>query len=100
MKTDPQTSFMEFHAKNPDVYKALVRMAREYSALHPHQKIGIKTLWENLRWHYLINVHRTDQFKLNNNHAAYYSRLIMSANPDLEGLFEIRNSKGRRYDSL
>ena len=89
---DHQKRFELFHEKNPQVYEALVTMARKYRAMRPDQHIGMQTLYESLRWNYLISVNTEDDFKLNNNHCAHYSRLIMASNPDLDGLFAIRDT--------
>lgn len=86
--------FNEFHQKNPDVYRALVRMCNDYRNMRGYDaKIGIATLWENLRWHYLMRVDTSDQFKLNNNYKPHYARLIMQRNPQLDGIFELREQK-------
>jgi len=41
--------FEEFHRNNPEVYEELVRLARQMKA-RGHKQIGIKMLWEVLRW--------------------------------------------------
>lgn len=86
-----KTAFLEFHAANPIVYYELVRYARQAKKAGA-TKVGIKMLFEVLRWNVLLNTARTgnDDFKLNNNYHSYYARLIMSNEPDLEGIFETR----------
>jgi len=81
--------FNEFHLANPHVYRTLVFQCRQYRRRRPGQKIGIATLWENLRWDYLMSTEHED-FKLNNNFRAHYARLIMALNADLDGMFELR----------
>ena len=95
-KFDKQELFFEFHDKNPQVLKSLTMMAKKYRAKRPSQKVGIATLFEALRWDYYIAVDSDDDFKLNNNFRAYYARLIMRANPDLEGIFDLRASKAAK----
>ena len=85
--------FIAFHRANPHVYKSLVSMARRYRKRYPGAKIGIKTLWENLRWDYLMRVDTDEDFKLNNNYTSHYARLIMACNPELEGIFELREQR-------
>jgi len=52
-------------------------------------KLGIGQLFEVLRWNRLIRTNAQD-FKLNNNLRAYYSREMMRNEPDLVGLFDTR----------
>ena len=90
--SDNTEKFIQFHNDNPHVYKTLVMMARAFRRRRPDQQIGIATLWESLRWDYLISIKTDDDFKLNNNYKAFYARLIMESNRDLDGIFEIRDS--------
>ena len=88
MKTNKE-KFELFHATNPHVYTNLVTMARRYRAQEKRTKIGIATLWESLRWNYLVGTEHRD-FKLNNDFKAHYARLIMSRNADLRDMFNVR----------
>ena len=84
--------FYEFHAANPHVYKSLVLLARQYRNRHgKNSKAGIAMFWEKLRWDFRMSTEHFD-FKLNNNYKAPYARLIMSAEDDLDGVFETRSS--------
>ena len=84
----------KFHAENPHVYRSLVVMAQNFRAAYPARRIGIATLWENLRYTLMMTIVNETDFKLNNSHRAFYSRLIMAENPGLEGLFQLREQKG------
>jgi hypothetical protein len=87
--------FLEFHEANPHVYEILVRLAREWVRRTGRHRIGVAILWERMRWE--LSVQTTAEApKLNNNHRAYYARLIMAQEPDLNALFEIRRSKADR----
>ena len=83
-----QDAFEEFRRLNPHVYRELVRAARRAKSLG-RKKIGIKMLFEVMRWNYFIQT-EGDEFKLNNNFTSRYARLIEDENPDLEGIFETR----------
>ena len=87
--TNPhERAFREFHRKHPEVYDALVWLARDL-VKRGHTQIGIGMLYEVVRWEkFLSNTH--DDFKLNNNYRAYYARLIMKQEEDLRGIFETR----------
>jgi hypothetical protein len=84
-----EDNFNVFHNRNPHVYKNLVDMAKEYRLQRRSCRVGIATLWEALRWSYLITT-TDDDFKLNNSYRALYARIIMANEPELRGLFETR----------
>jgi len=84
--------FHQFHRENPHVYQTLVAKCRQYRRHNPGAKIGIATLWENMRWDYMMSTEHQD-FKLNNNYRSHYARLIMDCNHDLRDIFEIREMR-------
>jgi hypothetical protein len=88
-----QARFEEFHANNPQVYAELLKLARRARG-RGVQRIGIKMLWERLRWELQVETYHPgdDTFRLNNNYHAAYARLLMAENPELRGLFETRES--------
>jgi len=83
-----EEAFRRFHAENPHVAQELVRLARQAKRAGA-TRLGMKMLFEVLRWRHTLRT-GGDDFKLNNNYHAYYARLIMSENEDLEGVFETR----------
>lgn len=86
----PAERFAAFHAANPSVYRALVALARE--AHRKDRRVGMRLLWERLRWEYTMNV-SDGEYALNNIYAPFFSRLIMSREPDLDGYFETRERR-------
>lgn len=82
--------FEEFHAAHPEVYDDLVALCRELRA-RGYQRFGIATVYEVARWRSMLRVGPEEGFKLNNNHRAYYARLIMEQEPDLAGIFSTRS---------
>ena len=84
--------FVEFHTASPDVYQALVALARQWLSNTGRKKLGIKTLFERARWELALTTSDPD-FKLNNNYAPYYARLVMRQEPDLDGMFDLRKSE-------
>ena len=85
-----EEAFLRFHEANPWVYEALVRLARD---LHRRgrRKIGMKMLFEVLRWqHSISTVDESSDFKLCNNYTSRYARLIMRNEADLVDIFETR----------
>ena len=95
--TDHAAGFRQFHLDNPHVYALLVKLARQ-GVKAGRSKLGIGMLFEVVRWHYTVNPITTTgtDFKLNNNHRAYYARLIMELEDDLADIFELRDSPNHR----
>ena len=84
----PREKFLDFHKKNPAVFRELVKLTRTaYDA--GKKKIGIKMLIEVVRWERFIQTTDTD-FKINNNYAPYYARAIMKTYPEFDGIFDVR----------
>jgi hypothetical protein len=91
-RRDLAQEFARFHAENEGVYRALVRLARQAKAAG-HEHIGIKMLFEIVRWESLVGPTKTrGDFKLDNSLTAFYAREIMSREPDLAEFFETRRS--------
>ncbi len=87
-----QDRFESFDRANPWVYDALVDLTRDL--VHRGRKrVGIKMLFEVLRWEYERSTVGDSEFKLNNNFHSRYARKIMGSEPDLEGVFEVRELK-------
>lgn len=84
-----QSRFEAFHAANPAVYAELVAMCRKARAAG-YRTVGIKMLWEVLRWNRLFTTKSDDEFKLNNYFTSRYARLITQREPDLADIFELR----------
>ncbi len=89
-----ERAFWEFHGANPEVYRMLVRFAQEWrQARGKSARLGVKALFERVRWE--VALARTDAlgFKLNNNYTAYYARLIMVQERDLADIFKLRRQR-------
>lgn len=81
--------FSAFHSKNPHVYAALVVEARSLQRVG-HAVYGMAGLFEVLRWKHAMTTADVSGFKLSNDYRAYYARLIMICEPDLDGFFNVR----------
>jgi hypothetical protein len=85
--------FTDYHTANPGVYRELVRLSYEWKRTG-HGKIGMQTLIEKLRWDWNVSLRKDSAgFRINNNFAAFYSRMIMEEHPDLQGMFDIRERR-------
>lgn len=88
----PTEAFERFHANNPHFYACLVQLARRFIARTGRSVVGMQRLIEVARYDVEIATESADEFKVDNNHASYYSRLIMWQEPDLAGAIPIRSS--------
>lgn len=84
-----QVEFEAFHAKNPDVYRRLVTMARALKA-KGHEHYSIDSLYSALRFEFDLQCTTLSAYKLNNNYHSRYARLIMQREADLVGFFRLR----------
>lgn len=84
--------FAEFHANCPEVYVELVALARKWKQ-RGFGRAGIGLFFEVLRWERLLAGVGDDRFKVNNSYRSRYAREIMRREPDLAGLFIVRELK-------
>jgi hypothetical protein len=87
--------FNAFHAANPMVYKALVTLARRMKQ-RGITHLGMVNLYEVMRWEWSLATSDPDGWRCNNNHRAYYARMITDREPDLRGMFETRQTRSER----
>jgi len=83
--------FAAFHQANPHVFDNLARLALDLKA-RGASRVGIGMLFEVLRWQYALRT-SGDDYRLNNNHRAFYARKLMADVPDLAGMFEVREQR-------
>lgn len=90
--TSGEKKFLAFHAKHPEVYIALNKLAHQLVA-KGETRASIKMLWEVLRWQTTLGARQG--YKLPNEHHAHYARLLMANDQALAGLFSTRVQKGK-----
>lgn len=89
-----EAEFWEFHALNPRVYELFDRFTR-YAISRGRRRFSVSVIIERIRWETTIET-AGDDFKINNNHRAYYARLWMRDNPAYEGFFATREVRAVR----
>lgn len=88
-----EEQFKAFHEANPHVYSALRSLALDMRR-RGNRRIGMKMLFEVLRWHYWMTTDdQNSDFKLNNNYTAYYARELMANESALVDAFEVRERR-------
>jgi len=91
-ETALKKKFREFHDKNPRVWELLQRFTFEVIN-KGFKNYSVKAVFERIRWH--TDVETSDpEFKLSNNHTAYYSRMFMDKYPEHEGFFRTNRLSG------
>lgn len=83
-------AFTAFHHANPEVYRELVRRCWQIKRAG-HDRYSIKTIIETVRWERDLHGVSDGRFRINNNFASRYVRLICANEPDLAGLFATRS---------
>jgi hypothetical protein len=83
--------FEKFHRDTPNFYAELVKLARRFRA-KTGRTCGIQRLIEIVRFDIEMTSKSDEEFKINNDFAAFYSRLIMCQEPDLDGFFQLRRA--------
>jgi hypothetical protein len=84
--------FMHYLPQNMHIYVVVERYAFQLRNKGKRDVYAIQAIVQRLRWDsYFAEV--DSQYKINNFHSAFIARLVMAANPELEGLFRIREHK-------
>jgi hypothetical protein len=84
-----QEKFEEFHSDNPFILGLLEKLADEW--LREHEQVGMKMLWEALRWRLGVDPKvRVDTYRLNNNYTSRYARLLLESHPEWQGRIKTR----------
>ena len=87
----PAEKFERFILESPAVYPTLVGLARDWVSRTGRHKIGIGALVERARWEIALSTN-DPEYKIDNNHRPFLARLIMAKEPDLDGIFDLRDS--------
>ena len=80
--------WLAFHEANPQVYQEICRLAQQMIK-RGRTRYAIGTIWEVMRWFRDIKPGNIEEFKLPNNHRAYYARLWLDDHPQNSGFFRL-----------
>lgn len=86
-----QQRFELFHAANPWVYRALENLTVDMLR-RGQRRIGIRMLWEVIRWQYNRSTVDVDGsgFKVNDHYHSRYVRLLIEEHPEWADVFATR----------
>lgn len=82
----------EWHKKNPHVWELFERFAME-AVRKGRKKISHWLIINRIRWETSIITTGHD-FKISNDHIAFYARLWIALHPDYKDLFNVKKMKG------
>jgi len=92
VKTTLESQWELFHEKNPHVYELIKKFT--YEVIKAGRKsYSINAIFERVRWHTDIET-SGGEFKISNNHRAYYARLFLKEHSEYPNFFktkELRN---------
>lgn len=82
---DLAAAFDVFHGSHPEVADQLESLASRWLAVH--DRVGMKMLWEVLRWETGLAGSGGGQtvFRLNNSLTSRYARLLIQRRPEWQG---------------
>ena len=93
-ETALRKKFREFHNENPQVWELLQKFTFQIID-RGYKNYSVNAVFERIRWHTAIETNDLE-FKLSNNHRAYYSRMFMDKHPEYEGFFRTKELKEAR----
>jgi len=82
---DLKHAWWRWHKKNPHVWELFIDYT--FQAIGSGRNhYSVNAIFERIRWHTDIES-KGDQFKISNNHRAYYARYFNHCYPEHEGFF-------------
>lgn len=87
-----QQRFEEFHARHPEVYRHIVRLARQAKD-RGRERYSIDAIIQLVRWHFDMEKEPSEKFLINDHYSSRFARKVMEQEPDLADFFETRGLK-------
>lgn len=91
--SEHRRGFLRYHKENPEVMVKFIEKAIQIK-MAGRDRYGAKAIAELIRFHFHVNV-KSEGFKFNNAHTAYYARAVMALKPELKNFFELRESPNK-----
>jgi hypothetical protein len=89
-ESEAYIKFQIYHRENPQIYEYFKKFT--FQAINKGFKHwSAEAVFNICRWE--TGVSGNDEFKINNNYKAWYSRLFMNDFPEHKGFFQLRESK-------
>lgn len=91
--------FRAFHIRHPQVFSMFCQFALEKMS-QGFKNYAAATIFERVRWETPLGDDGNMQFKLNNNHRAFYTRMFEARYPQYEGFLRKRQQKSKDDPAL
>jgi hypothetical protein len=90
--------FQRYHAAHPEVFVHWEKFCLWLFRDQKRRRYGTNAIIEEFRWWTTLPTHADpiEPYKLNNNYASRYARLVIAKHPELADLFELRPLKSER----
>jgi hypothetical protein len=89
-------SWKRYHFANPNFYEQFHKFA--YEAIRTRHKVGARLIIELIRWFEWIEK-GSNLYRVCNNFAPYYARLLMLDKPEFKALFNTKSLKSGVTDA-
>lgn len=89
-------AWWQFHKENTHVYDMVERFTFE-AIESGREHYSINSIFERIRWHTDIETQDEREFKLSNNHRAYYARYFMHLHPEYKGFFRTKETRDEKH---
>jgi hypothetical protein len=84
-----ESRFRQFHSDNPHILTELEDLAATWFQ-SGKEAVGVQFLIEIIRWRRSLVTESADEFKINNDYAAHYARMMVARNPSWDGRIRMR----------
>ena len=91
-----RAGWREWHLANPHVLNRFTRLADEARIQRPGVRVGHWLIIGKLRWEHFFET-TGPEFKLSNDHAAFYARAYMASHPSRHNFFRIKPMIGEDF---
>ena len=87
--------FRNWLVDNMRIYQYFVNFSISLKIAQKREYYSARTIWERIRWqtHVVEKARGGAVLKVNNNYAPFMARLVMRAEPELEGMFQKRGKQ-------
>ena len=99
-RDDYPAGFGKWLDNNADIYRAFVAKSLELRFQANRNHYSARAIVEVIRWETALRQKGEPTFKINNNYVSGLARLTISAYPQLEGFFQIRDQLGYKGSSM
>lgn len=89
-----QAKFEEFDKANPRIWW-LFNIFAQQAINAGRTRCGAKLIIERIRWEVYVVTKSEDDFKICNNHTAYYARKWLAQHRNYPDFFQLRENQGR-----